>query len=84
MNVTRKTTLAEIKAMMAKDFGIAIDNTIAREVKEDCLHGMAVWTKENYASGASNPTLKRVWERGVLSTAYGTFWSRTEWNAQYE
>jgi hypothetical protein len=80
--VNSKTTLTQIKNWMADDFGIVIDNATAKEVKEDCLHGMAIWDEKHYVSGASNPTLKQVTRKGVNITAYGTYYTTAEWNAE--
>jgi hypothetical protein len=82
-NVTSKTTLTQIKNWMADDFGIIIDNAIAKEIKSDSLHGMTLWTDKHYVSGAANPTLQQVTPTGVNTTAYGTYYTIEEWNTEH-
>ena len=80
MTINSKTTLKSIKAAVARDFGIVIDNASAKEIREDVRRGYALWTRERYVSSVTS-NITHISRSRVQDC--NLWYTRQEWNAQF-
>lgn len=81
MNINSNTTLKTIKDMMFEDFGIELTTPQAKEIRQSCQMGLAVWTDEHYVSTCERDDIRMISVDGdVAFSAYRTCYNADEWN----
>ena len=78
--INKRTPLKTIISFAARDFGIALNNADAKEIREDVATGRAVWTRRSYKSVAQSSEIAHM-SRAGIRTNTGAGYTRDEWNA---
>lgn len=65
MNIHSNTPLKAIKDEIFEHFGVAITTAQAKEIKESCLAGVAMWSDESYISTCDSDDIRLISADGV-------------------